>query len=81
MDLLPDLRTLSNDELDRLIDELTKEENEVSFERRRVQGYLDILRAERTARIKGGTVASPPLDQLAAILTGKALSDVRADSA
>ncbi len=81
MDMLPDLRALSNEELDHLIDELTKEENEVSFERRRVQGYLDILRAERTARIRGGSFASPPLEQLAAILTGKSLPDVRTDPA
>lgn len=81
MDLLPDLRTLSNEELDRLIDELTNEENEVSFERRRVQSYLDILRAERTARIKGGSFAAPPLEQLAAILTGKTLPDFRTDTA
>jgi RsiG-like len=82
MDLLPDLRTLSNEDLDRLIHELTQEENDVSFERRRVQGYLDILRAERTARMKGESFASPPVEQLAAILTGKGLlPDVRTDTA
>jgi len=82
MDLLPDLQTLSNEDLDRLIDELTRQENEVSFERRRVQGYLDILRAERTARIKGGSFASPDVDELAAILAAKGIvPDTRADTA
>ena len=75
MDMLPDLRALSNEELDHLIDELTKEENEVSFERRRVQGYLDILRAERTARIRAApsphlrSSSSPPSSPARACLT------------
>ena len=53
MESLPDLATLSDDDLKTLIDELTEEENEVSFRRRLLQGRIDILRAERTARLKG----------------------------
>ena len=50
---LPDLATLSDDDLKSLIDKLTQEENEVSFRRRLLQGRIDILRAERTVRLKG----------------------------
>ena len=58
MDPLPDLSTLSDDELKRLIDELEHEEDEISYRRRLLHGRLDILRAERTARLKkkGGHV-------------------------
>ena len=48
---LPDLGTLSDEELKALIDTLEREENEVSFRRRLLQGRIDILRAERTARL------------------------------
>ena len=50
---IPDLARLSDDELKTLIRELTKEENELSYRRRMLQGRIDILRAERTARLKG----------------------------
>ena len=47
------LATLSDDDLKTLIERLTQEENEVSFRRRLLQGRIDILRAERTARHEG----------------------------
>jgi hypothetical protein len=49
---LPDLATLSDAELKQLIDDLMKEEQEVSFRRRILHGKIDILRAERAARLK-----------------------------
>ena len=52
MDPLPDLSTLSDDELKRLIDQLEHEEDEISYRRRLLHGRLDILRAERTARLR-----------------------------
>jgi len=58
MEPLPDLATLSADELNALIDELTTKENEVSFHRRLLQGRIDILRAERIARMKAPDVSS-----------------------
>ena len=57
MEPLPNLATLSDDELKALIDELTTEENEVSFHRRLLQGRIDILRAERIARMKASDVS------------------------
>jgi hypothetical protein len=65
---LPDLATLSDDDLKGLIEELTAEENEVSYRRRLLQGRIDILRAERTARLKGKGVSDVDVDRLTDIL-------------
>ena len=56
MESLPDLATLSDDDLKTLIDQLTEEENEVSFRRRLLQGRIDILRASGP-RLKGKGVS------------------------
>jgi hypothetical protein len=48
----PDLGSLSDDGLKQLIDGLTKEELEVSYRRRILQGTLDLLRAELQARLQ-----------------------------
>ena len=75
---LPDLETLSDEELRRLIDELISEENEVSFRRRILHGKIDILRAERAARLQRrvGEGRSPlddvDMKRLSEILAGKA---------
>ena len=76
MELLPDLAALSDDDLKQLIDELTREEQEVSYRRRLLHGKIDILRAELVARLQK-THGTSVLDQvdvesLSAILTGKA---------
>ena len=60
---LPDLGTLSDDDLKALIDKLTHEENDVSFRRRLLQGRIDILRAERTARLKGKGVTDVDVEK------------------
>ena len=52
MEPLPDLNALSDEELKELIEELEREEDEISYQRRLLHGRLDILRAERTARLK-----------------------------
>ena len=52
MEPLPDFATLSDDDLRSLIRELEKEENEVSYRRRLLQGKIDILRAELVARLQ-----------------------------
>jgi hypothetical protein len=72
---LPDLASLSDTELKELIDELTREEAEVSYRRRILHGKIDILRAELVARLQASEGRSV-LDQvdaerLAEILTGK----------
>jgi hypothetical protein len=71
MEPLPDLATLSDDDLKKLIEELTQEENEVSFKRRLLQGRIDILRAERTARLKGKGVADVDVEALTDILSSR----------
>ena len=71
MESLPDLATLSDDDLKTLIDELTEEENEVSFRRRLLQGRIDILRAERTARLKGKGVSDVDVEALSDILSSR----------
>ncbi len=76
MEPLPDLATLSDEDLKKLIDELTQEENDVSYRRRILHGKIDILRAELVARLKateGKTVLETvDVESLTAILAGKA---------
>jgi hypothetical protein len=76
MESLPDLATLPDDDLKKLITELTKEEQEVSYRRRLLHGKIDILRAELVARLaetKGRSVLdSVDVDSLTEILAGKA---------
>ena len=76
MEPLPDLASLSDTDLKQLIDELTRREQEVSFERRLLHGKIDILRAELVARLKetGGKSVLDQVDveHLTEILAGKA---------
>jgi hypothetical protein len=73
---LPDLASLSDDELKNLIDELTREEQEISYRRRILHGKIDILRAELVVRLQksGGKSVLERVDveALTDILTGKA---------
>ena len=76
MEPLPDLATLSDDDLKRLIDDLTRQENEISYQRRLLHGKIDILRAELVARLQkteGRSVLEEvDVDRLTAILAAKA---------
>ena len=76
MEAFPDLGSLSDDDLKQLIDDLTKEELEVSYRRRILHGKIDLLRAELQARLRetGGksVLEQVDVDRLAAILAGKA---------
>jgi hypothetical protein len=73
---LPDLATLSDADLKKLIAELTQEENQVSYQRRLLHGKIDILRAELVARLQktgGASVLDQvDVDHLTAILTARA---------
>src|SRR5882672_7973143 len=73
---LPDLVTLSDADLKLLIADLTREENEVSYQRRLLHGKIDILRAELVARLQktGGTsiLDEVDVDHLTDILTSRA---------
>jgi hypothetical protein len=73
---LPDLGSLSDDELKALIGDLEQQEREVSYQRRLLHGKIDILRAELVARLQqsGGksVLEQVDVDRLTEILTGKA---------
>jgi transposase len=73
---MPDLASLSDGELKQLIDDLMKEESEVSYRRRILHGKIDILRAERNARLKkteGRSILDEvDVDRLTEILASKA---------
>jgi hypothetical protein len=76
VEALPDLGSLSDEELKRLIGDLQREEREVSYRRRILHGKIDILRAELVARLQasGGrsVLDEVDVDRLTEILTGKA---------
>jgi len=72
MEPLPDLSALSDGDLHELIDKLSKEEKKISYDRRILQGRLDILCSERTARLSdSSSVEHVEVEQLAAILSRK----------
>jgi hypothetical protein len=76
VELLPDLGSLSDEELKQLKDDLEQQERDVSYQRRVLHGKIDILRAEYVARLQrtqGQTVLDElDVDRLTEILTGKA---------
>jgi hypothetical protein len=73
---LPDLSTLSDDDLRVMIRDLEAEEDEVSFRRRVLHGRIDILRAELVARLReqvsAGEAQLADVGRLSEILTAKA---------
>jgi hypothetical protein len=75
VEALPDLKTLSDGDLKRLIEDLTRQEDEISYQRRILHGKIDILRAELTARLKnkgeGAILNQLDLDRLTEILMRK----------
>lgn len=70
MEPLPDLSTLSDDDLQERIRELEHEEDSISFRRRVLHGRIDILRAEYVSRLRtqvseaGAVPASGEVDRL-----------------
>jgi hypothetical protein len=75
MEPLPDFASLADDDLRELIEELEREESDISYRRRLIQGRIDILRAERTARLRksveSGNAAMADMDALTDILSQK----------
>ncbi|HVW88510.1 MAG TPA: hypothetical protein VHC01_03515 [Gaiellaceae bacterium] len=75
MEPLPDLGTLTDDALKKLIEDLEEQEREVSYQRRLLHGKIDILRAELVARLQksGGksVLEEVDIDRLTDILAGK----------
>ena len=78
MDTFPDLGSLSDQELKELIQQLTDNEQEVSYQRRILHGKIDILRAELVNRLRkkhesGDEVVSfSDVEKLTDILAGRA---------
>lgn len=80
MEALPDLGSLDDDALRALIDQYVQEENDVSYRRRILHGYIDILRSELMARKKqqygeGSSLDGIDIDRLSEILAGKGMPD------
>ncbi|HMJ73029.1 MAG TPA: hypothetical protein VK471_06680 [Solirubrobacterales bacterium] len=77
-DTFPDLGSLTDEELKDLIDNLTTEENEISYKRRVLHGKIDILRAELVNRLRhkhesgDSLISGDDVAQLTDILAGKA---------
>ncbi|MEZ5078378.1 MAG: hypothetical protein R2725_13160 [Solirubrobacterales bacterium] len=76
-DTFPDLGSLSDKELKDLIDNLTEEENEISYRRRVLHGKIDILRAELVNRLRDkhergdSMISGDDVQQLTEILAGR----------
>ncbi len=77
----PDIGAMSDEELRATIDELTAQEQKVSYERRMLHGKIDILRAElvnrlRTSRESGDALISgADVEKLTDILAGRVSGD------
>jgi RsiG-like len=76
VEALPDLSSLTDDDLRVMIRDLEKEEDEISFRRRVLHGRIDILRAELVARLReqvsAGEAQLADVERLSEILTAKA---------
>ena len=77
----PDLGALSDRELKDLIQQLTEEEQEVSYRRRILHGKIDILRAELVNRLRikhaagESAISGADVQQLTDILAGKGIPE------
>jgi hypothetical protein len=77
MDTFPDLGSLTDQELKDLIQQLTDEETEISYQRRLMHGKIDILRAELVNRLRkkheGGeeVISGSDVQKLTDILAGR----------
>jgi hypothetical protein len=80
---LPDLGSLTDDDLKQEIDKLKEQEREISYQRRILHGKIDILRAELVARLQKdggrGVLDSVDVDSLTAILSGKSAPSIQDD--
>ncbi|HEY7966032.1 MAG TPA: hypothetical protein VID68_03310 [Solirubrobacteraceae bacterium] len=82
----PDLGQLNDRELKELIDQLSKEELDVSYRRRILHGKIDILRAELVNRLRGrhaggeDIFSGADVERLTEILAGHAAPPVDPDA-
>jgi hypothetical protein len=81
MDSFPDLGALSDEELKEMIQTLTEEEQDVSYQRRILHGKIDILRAELVNRLRKqheageSAISGADVQQLTDILSGKSIPE------
>ena len=79
VEALPDLTTLSDDDLKQLIDGLQQEEHDLSYRPRILHGKIDILRAELVNRLRKkheegeSVISGADVQQLTDILAGKGI--------
>ena len=79
MDTFPDLGSLADQELKDLIQQLTDEEQEVSYRRRILHGKIDSLRAELVNRLRKkhetgeDVITGADVEKLTDILAGRAV--------
>lgn len=79
----PDIGAMTDVELKELIDELTREEQDISYRRRMLHGKIDILRAELVNRLRANREAGDTLisgadvEKLSDILAGRVTGDDR----
>jgi predicted RNase H-like nuclease len=82
VEAFPDLATVPDEDLKQLIERYQAEEREVSFRRRMLHGYIDMLRAELVARLQrteGRSVLDEvDVERLTEILAAKATPPDRA---
>jgi hypothetical protein len=77
----PDIGALTDEELKALIDEYSKREQEVSYERRILHGKIDILRAELVNRLRASResgdalISGDDVEKLTDILAGRVGGD------
>ena len=83
----PDLGALSDQELKNLIEERTKEEQDVSYRRRILHGQIDMFRAELVNRLRKkhvdgeASISGADVQQLTDILSGKSIPGADLDEA
>lgn len=76
-DTFPDIGAMDDQELREVIDELTKEEHEISYKRRILHGKIDILRAELVNRLRvnresgDALISGADVEKLSDILSGR----------
>lgn len=75
LDPLPDLETLSTDELREAIRALERDEDDISLRRRFLHGQIDMLRAERSRRARGEHIDPGDLAGILGRSTGPTAGD------
>ena len=73
----PDIGAMNDPELKEMIDQLTQEEQDVSYQRRMLHGKIDILRAELVNRLRStresgdALISGADVEKLTDILAGR----------